>query len=76
VIEEPTRRGVMLDLVLANKEGLVGNVKVKGSIGCSDHEMVEFRILRATRRVRSKLATLNFRRADFGLLRHLLGRVP
>jgi len=66
----------MLDLVLTNKEGLVGNVKVKGSLGCSDHGMVEFKILRAVRRVRSKLTTRDFRRADFGLLRDLLGRIP
>jgi len=59
VIEKPTRRGGMLDLVLTNKEGLVGNVKLKGSVGCSDHEMVEFKILRAVRRVLSKLATMN-----------------
>ncbi|GAB0190203.1 hypothetical protein GRJ2_001485600 [Grus japonensis] len=58
----------MLDLVLTNKKGLVGNVKLKGSLGCCDHEMVEFKILRAARRVHSKLATLDFRRADFGLL--------
>ncbi|MCQ4078456.1 hypothetical protein FK519_27115 [Klebsiella pneumoniae] len=66
----------MLDLVLTNKEGLVGNVELKGSLGCSDHEMVEFKILRAARRVHSKLTTLDFRRADFGLFRDLLGRVP
>ncbi|GAB0208651.1 hypothetical protein GRJ2_003330800 [Grus japonensis] len=76
VIEEPTRRGAMLDLVLANKEGLVGDVKLKGSLGCSDHEMVEFKILRAVRRAHSKLTTLDFRRADFGLFRDLLGRIP
>ncbi|GAB0199210.1 hypothetical protein GRJ2_002386400 [Grus japonensis] len=66
----------MLDLVLTNKEGLVGNVKLKSSLGCSDHEMVDFKILRAARRVHSKLTTLGFRRADFGLFRDLLGRVP
>ncbi|GAB0209401.1 hypothetical protein GRJ2_003405800 [Grus japonensis] len=76
VTEEPTRRGAMLDLVLTNKEGLVGDVKLKGSLGCSDHKMVEFRILRAARRAHSKLTTLDFRRADFGLLRDLLGRIP
>jgi len=76
VIEEPARRGAMLDLVLTNKEGLVGNVKVKGSLGCSDHELMAFKILRAARCVRSKLATLDFRRAHFGLLRDLLGRIP
>ncbi|GAB0180427.1 hypothetical protein GRJ2_000508000 [Grus japonensis] len=76
VTEEPTRRGAMLDLVLTNKEGLVGNVKLRGSLGYSDHEMVEFKILRAARRVHSKLATLDFRRADFGFFRDLLGRAP
>ncbi|GAB0207747.1 hypothetical protein GRJ2_003240400 [Grus japonensis] len=76
VIEEPMRRGAMLDLILTNKEGLVGDVKLKGSLGCSDHEMVEFRILRAARRANSKLTTLDFRRADLGLFRDLLGRIP
>ncbi|GAB0179518.1 cAMP-dependent protein kinase inhibitor alpha [Grus japonensis] len=76
VIEEPMKRGAMLDPVLTNKEGLVGNVTLKGSLGCSDHEMVEFKILGAVRRVHSKLAALDFRRADFGLFRNLLGRIP
>jgi len=66
----------MLDLVLTNKEGLVGNVKLKGSLGCSNHEMVEFKILRAARTTHYKLTTLDFSRADFGLFRFLLGRVP
>ncbi|GAB0179488.1 hypothetical protein GRJ2_000414100 [Grus japonensis] len=76
VIEEPMRRGAMLDLILTNKEGLVGDVKLKGSLGSSDDETVEFRILRAARRALSKLTTLDFRRADFGLFRDLLGRIP
>ncbi|GAB0204607.1 mitochondrial enolase superfamily member 1 [Grus japonensis] len=70
------RRGAMLDFILTNKEGLVGDVKLKGSLGCSDHEMVEFRILRAARKVCSKLNTLDFRRAGFGLFRDLLARIP
>ncbi|KAK4824035.1 hypothetical protein QYF61_009626 [Mycteria americana] len=76
VIEEPTRRHAILERVLTNKEGLVGKVNLKGSLGCSDHEMVEFNILRAPRRAHSKLNTLDFRRAGFGLFRDLLGRVP
>ncbi|GAB0189267.1 hypothetical protein GRJ2_001392000 [Grus japonensis] len=76
MMEEPTRRGAMQDLVLTNKERLMWNVKLKGSLGCSDHEMVEFRILRAVRRVHSRLTILDFRRADFGLFRDLLGRIP
>lgn len=45
VIEESVRRGAMLDLILTNK-GLAGGVKGKGSLSCSYHEIVEFRILR------------------------------
>ena len=73
VIEELIRRGAMLDLILTNKEGLVGNVKLKG---CSDHEIVQFRILRAVRREHSKLTNLDFGRADFGLFRNLHCRQP
>ena len=43
--------------------------------GVSDHKMVEFKILRVSERVHSKLATLGFRRADLELFRELLGRV-
>ncbi|GAB0207304.1 hypothetical protein GRJ2_003196000 [Grus japonensis] len=76
VVEESTRRGVVLDLVLTNKEGLVGDVKVGGSLGCSDHEMVEFRILRGRSRAISRITTLDFRRGNFGLFKDLLGRIP
>lgn len=44
--EEPMRRGAMLDLVLKNREGLMGNVKLMGSLGSNDQEMVKFEILR------------------------------
>ena len=37
---------------------------------------MEFKILRAVRRAHSKLTALDFRRADFGLFRDLLGRIP
>ncbi|PKU41722.1 rna-directed dna polymerase from mobile element jockey- hypothetical protein [Limosa lapponica baueri] len=73
--EKPKRKGTVLDLVLTNKEGLVRNAKLKGCLGCSDHETVEFKIHRAARRVCSKLTNLDFRREDFGLLRDLIGRV-
>ncbi|KAK4823706.1 hypothetical protein QYF61_005772 [Mycteria americana] len=76
VKEEPTRKGDMLDLALTNKEGLVGSVKLKGSLGCSDHEMAEFKILKEPRKADSKRSTLGFRTAGFGLFRDLLDRVP
>jgi len=76
VVEEPTRKGALLDLVLANKEGLVEDVKVGGRLGCSDHEMVEFRILHGGSRAISRIKTLDLRRADFALFKELLGGIP
>jgi len=58
VVEEPTRKGTLLDLVLSNKEGLAEDVKVGGRLGCSDHEMVNFRILCGGSRVISRIQNL------------------
>lgn len=60
----------MLDLVLNNKEGLVSDVKLKNCLGCSDDEMVGFKIHMVSKRVCSKLAPLDLRR---NLFRELLG---
>ncbi|PKU31506.1 rna-directed dna polymerase from mobile element jockey-like [Limosa lapponica baueri] len=72
MLEEPTRRDALLDLVLTNKEGLVEDVKVGGSLGCSDHEKMEFRIV-GTMHKTSRTETLDFRRANFDLFKKLLG---
>lgn len=45
--------------MLEDKERMVGNMKLKGSQGCSDHVMVLSKILRAARRVHSKLMMLD-----------------
>jgi len=76
VVEEPTRKGALLDLVLTNKEGLVENVKAGGRFGCSDHEIVEFRILHGGSRTISRIKTLDFRRAKFGHFKEILGGIP
>lgn len=65
----------MMDLVFTNREGLVKNVELKGSLGCSDYEMVEFEILKAVRRASGRLTSLDFVRAGFDLFKDLLGRV-
>jgi len=49
---------------------------VKSCLGESDHEMIEFSFLSEVRMVVSKIAALDFWRADFELLRKLVGRVP
>lgn len=51
-------------------------MKVKGSPVCLQHKMLEFRILRAVRRVKSKLTALDFRKTGCGLFKDLFGRPP
>jgi len=75
VLEEPTRKGTLLDLVLTNKEGRVEDVKAGGRIDCRDHEMVNFRILHGGSRVISRIKTLDFKRANFGIYKELLGGI-
>ncbi|CAM2095397.1 unnamed protein product [Caretta caretta] len=76
VLEEPTRGRALLDLLLANREELVGEAKVDGNLGGSDHEMVEFRILTQGRKESSRIRTLDFRKADFDSLREMTGTIP
>jgi len=76
VVEEPTRGGVLLDLVLTNKKGMVEDGKVESSLDCSDHEMVEVKILHGGSRAISRITTLDFRRSNFGLFKELLGGIP
>lgn len=65
---------MLLDLVLRNKE-LAGNVMVGGSLGCSNHKM-ELGILQGRSRARIRIVILDFKRANFGLFRDFLGRIP
>lgn len=76
LVSEPTRGGAPLDLLFTNREGLVGDVVVGNCLGQSDHEMMEFSILGEARKGTSKTTVLDFWRADFELLRTLVGRVP
>ena len=41
LVKEPTRGSKILDLLFVNIECLVGNVKVGGCLGHSDHEMLD-----------------------------------
>lgn len=54
-------KGVLLDLVLSNQEGLVEDVKVGGSVGCSDREVVELGILHVGSKTVSRTRALNWR---------------
>ena len=75
VLGEPTRKDDLLDFLFVNREGLVGDVMVGGCLGHSDCEMVEFKIFSVMRKKDSRVATLDFRRANLRLLRELFSRV-
>lgn len=51
----------------------LGKVKVGGSLGCSDDEIMEFRILHGRNWAKSRIATLDFRRANSNLFKDLPG---
>lgn len=51
-------------------------MKLGGGLGCSDHEVVEIPILREEKVANRWSTTLDYRIADFGLLKDLLGRIP
>lgn len=52
-----------MDLIFTNKEGFIGDAKAEDSLGCREHEVVDFRILRGGSRANSKVTVLDFRRA-------------
>lgn len=54
---------------------LVGEVKVESSLNCSDLELVDFRVLVREVRAKSKIATLESKKADFGLFKDALESV-
>ncbi|KAK4815416.1 hypothetical protein QYF61_001404 [Mycteria americana] len=74
LVSEPTRGGASLDLLVTNREGLVGDVVVGGHL--SNCDMTEFSIQGEVRRRVSKTTTVDFRKAGFDLLRMLVERVP
>jgi len=75
MVDEPTRRGALLGLVLTDKEGLVEAEKVEGSLVCSDEEVVEFRILCGRNRILNRITALDFSRDNLGLFNQLLGEI-
>lgn len=65
---------IQLDLVLTKKKELVADVIISDSFGCSDHEIVGFKILRGVRKASGTVQTLDFRGATFGFFKQLTGR--
>ena len=57
-------------------EESIRDVKTGGSLGCSDHALLEFLILKNVGLAKSSARTLCFRRANFRLLKELLSGIP
>ena len=55
---------------------MVRKMKFGDSPGCSDHEVVEFRILHERNKASDRIETVDFRRANFNLFKDLLGDIP
>lgn len=75
-MEKPIRGSTLWDLTLAKKEELVEDVKSGDNLGCSDHEMVDLRIIRGRKQAKSSVTTLDFRKVHFDQFRDLLERIP
>ncbi|PKU39070.1 nedd4-binding protein 2-like 2 [Limosa lapponica baueri] len=75
-INSPTQGDAILDLIVTKASELIRDVKIGGSLSCSDHALVEFTVLRHTCQSRSMVRTLNFRKANLQLFKELVNRSP
>jgi len=76
VIDSPTRGNAILDLLVTKLKELICDVKLRGSLGCSDHALVEFAVLRDVGQMKRKVRTPNFGKANFQLFKKFVNRTP
>lgn len=48
---------ILLNLILANEEGLFRDERAEGSLGCSDHEIVKLKVLVGRKRTTGRITT-------------------
>ncbi|PKU35646.1 egf-like repeat and discoidin i-like domain-containing protein 3 [Limosa lapponica baueri] len=75
-IDSPTRGDAILDLMATKVSELINDIQIGGSLGCSDHALVESGVLRDMGQAKSKVGTLNFRKANFQLFKALVNGTP
>ena len=68
-VDAPTRGGNILDLILSTEQNMVTDVEVVESLGCSDHNGIEFSVITQVSLKESKESVPDFRRANFQALR-------
>ena len=65
-----------MDLVLTNTKEIIKEVKIRSSLGRSDHALAELVILRNMGLVKNGVRTLHFRRINFSQFKALLDKIP
>lgn len=60
--------------MLTNVNELMGDIKIGGCLGCSDHAMVKFMLQMDVIQEKSEFRKLNFRKAKFQVFRELVNR--
>ena len=65
-LDAPKREGASLSLLITKEKELAKDVVVNGSLGCCDHETVEFNVWR---KAEGRPKALGCKRMDTGLLR-------
>ena len=66
----------LLDLMVTDASELIGDIKIRGSLGCSDDALVELAVVRDMAQAKSKVRTLNFKKAKCQLFKELVTRPP
>ncbi|KAF7236526.1 Cohesin subunit psc3, partial [Varanus komodoensis] len=74
-VQEATRGGNILDLVLTNREELIDEVQIRGALDASDHSILCFEIRGLGTCSRSSTRSWDFKRANFGQLKARLRKV-
>ena len=68
-VNEPTRGGNILDLVLTTNDNLIDKLVVREPLGNSDHNMIKFKIKISTHFKSNSMRVPNFNRANFNEFR-------
>lgn len=71
-LDKPNRGEVLLNMMLANIEGIIKEVKIGSSLACGKHTLLAFVILRNMGLTKSRVKSLNLWRVNFHLFKELL----
>jgi len=65
LVKDMTKGGTLLGLILIKEKELVGNMKVRGSLDCTDYGMPEFKILGERNKANCRITTSGLQKSGF-----------